>query len=137
MTNYWLAKTEPEEYSWQDMLKEKVAKWDGVKNFQALKYISQMQIGDYVLIYHTGKQKSVVGTAKVVSKPYYDTITNSEQHSKNKLLVIDFEAIKSLDKPISLAQIKNMPIFDGHYIIKQPRLSIMPLSEAQYKMVIE
>lgn len=100
--NYWLLKTEPEEYSWDDLVKNTKDLWDGVKGYKALKNISKMQIGDKAFIYHTGKEKSIVGIAEVVSEPFPDPKENN-----NRLLVFYVAPIRKLNKPISLEKLRN------------------------------
>ena len=129
--NRWLLKTEPTEYSFQNLLDDKKTDWDGVKAPGALKNMRSMQKGDQVLIYHTGKEKAVVGTALVTSNPYPDPEQEDE-----RCLVIDVEAVKPLEKPVTLAEIKQSGLFPDWELVKQPRLSIMPVSDKRWDTIM-
>jgi len=139
--NYWLLKTEPEEYSWDDLFRDKIALWDGVKGYQALKNIAKMQKGDRAFIYHTGKERSIIGTAEIVSEPFIDPKEND-----NKLLVFYVAPISKLKKPVTLEKIKKLAFeteggealpWDNWELIRLPRLSIIPVSHEQWNKVIE
>ncbi len=125
---YYLLKTEPSEYSYEDLLRDGITRWDGVKNPLAQKYISLMKIGDTCFIYHTGNVKSVVGLAKVVSEPYKD--------DKN-LWVVDLEPAGALRNPVSLKVLKSEPLFENSPLLRMPRLSVMPLNEPQAERIME
>lgn len=115
---YFLAKTDPETYSLEDLEKEERTVWDGVTNPQALKAIRQMRPGDKVFIYHSGGQSAVVGLAEVVSEPRPD--------AKNpKLSVADFRFLARLDPPTTLAEIKAQRSLQSWALVRQPRLSTM------------
>jgi len=129
--NRWLLKTEPNEYSFQNLLDDKKTAWDGVKAPGALKNMRAMKKGDQALIYHTGKEKAVIGTARVTSGPYPDPEQENE-----RLLVIDIEAGVPLEIPVTLADIKQSGLFPDWELVKQPRLSIMPVSEKQWEIII-
>src|SRR5438034_1276283 len=100
MANYWLVKSEPSTYSYDDLEREKTAVWDGVKNPVALRNLRSMHAGDQVLVYHTGDQKAVVGWATVVSAPYPDPKKGDE-----KLVVIDLKAQRRFDAPLPLVRL--------------------------------
>jgi predicted RNA-binding protein with PUA-like domain len=135
--NYWLLKTEPEEYSWDDLVKEKRCVWDGVKAPKAIKNIANMKIGDKVFIYHTGKERKIIGTAEVVSNPYPDP---SQQHTK--YLVVDISPISKLINSVSLKQIKeidkidNSSVFSNWDLIRLPRLSVIPVTKEQWSAIL-
>lgn len=128
----WLLKTEPKEYSWQDLKKDNTAVWDGVKGAEALKNMRQIQEGDKVFIYHTGKEKAIIGTAKVLKGAYPDP-----EEEDPRLLVIELEAGEELKKPVPLAAIKADAIFADWALVRQPRLSVMPVSEKQWDMITD
>ncbi|WP_028307210.1 EVE domain-containing protein [Desulfitibacter alkalitolerans] len=139
--NYWLLKTEPEDYSWDDLVKDNKAQWDGVKGYQALKNIAKMQKGDRAFIYHTGKERSIIGTAEIVSEHFPDPKEND-----NKLLVFYVAPISKLNKPVTLEKIKKLAAqaeggevspWQNWELIRQPRLSIIPVSHEQWTKVIE
>jgi predicted RNA-binding protein with PUA-like domain len=132
MPNYWILKTEPSAYSYDQLEREKTAVWDGVKNNLALKNIRQMSPGDRVLIYHTGDEKAVVGTAEVVSLPYPDPKTNDA-----KLVVVDLKARGRLSQPVTLAAIKADKAFADLALVRMGRLSVAPATAAQWKHLLQ
>lgn len=129
--DYWLLKTEPGEFSWDDLVEEGESVWDGVKNPVALKNLSSMKPGDKALIYHTGKQKAVVGTAAVTSLPYPDP-----QFSDPSRLVIKVAPLERLSRPVELARIKTSGMFADWALVRQPRLSVVPVSPKQWETII-
>jgi predicted RNA-binding protein with PUA-like domain len=132
MPNYWLVKTEPSSYSYDDLAREETAVWDGVKNPVAIRNLKSMHPGDQVLVYHTGDEKAVVGWATVVSAPYPDP----KKHDP-KLFVIDLKAHRRLPKPVTLAQIKADKTFSDLPIVRQGRLSVSPVTAPQWKRVLQ
>jgi len=131
MPNFWILKTEPSTYSHDDLVRERRTVWDGVKNPVALKHIAQMRPGDAVLIYHTGGEKAVVGHARVASVPYPDP-----KKKDPKLLVIELEAGPRLARPVTLAQIKADAAFRDLGLVRQGRLSVVPVSPAQWRRLL-
>src|SRR5689334_14282359 len=132
MPNYWIVKTEPSTYSYDDLARQKTAVWDGVKNNLALKYVRQMQPGDHVLIYHTGDEKAVVGVAQVTSQPYPDP-----KQKDPKLTVVDLKANSRLPRPVSLAEIKKDRAFADLGLVRIGRLSVMPASPDQFNRLLK
>ena len=128
MPNYWIVKTEPSTYSYDDLAGQKTAVWDGVKNNLALKHLRQMKPGDRVLVYHTGDEKAVVGLAEVMSEAYPDP-----KHKDAKLAVVDLRALGRLTRPVSLAEIKRDRAFADLALVRIGRLSVMPASAEQFK----
>jgi predicted RNA-binding protein with PUA-like domain len=125
---YWLLKTEPSTYSFEDLVVEQQTRWDGITNPAALQHLRNAAVGDRVLIYHTGGEKAAVGEAEVVEPAYADP--------KNpKLAVIDLRAGKALPQPVTLAQLKEDPAFADSPLVRQGRLSFVPLTAAQWKRV--
>jgi len=121
----WLVKTEPGEFSFEDLRKKGTATWDGVANPVAVKNIRSMKVGDRVVVYHTGGEKAAVGLARVASAPRDD--------KKNaRLAVVDLEAGKPLPRPIPLKEIKSLPLFADSPLVRIGRLSVVPLTAAQY-----
>lgn len=118
---YWLMKTEPREYSYSDLEQAGRDVWDGVRNFTALKNIRNMRPGDMVFIYHTGREKSVAGVARVVSEPYPDP-------AQKGLYLVELAATYRLNQPVSLAAIKQDPTFSNWELVRLPRLSVMPVA---------
>ncbi len=125
MSSFYLLKTEASAYSFADLQRDKVTVWDGVSNPVALRNLRGMKPGDKLIFYHTGDQKSAVGTASVVS------VDNTD--SKNP--AVEIKAGKPLPKPITLGEIKSNKLFADSPLIKIGRLSVVPLTEAQYKFL--
>jgi len=125
MSSDYLLKTEPSEYSFVDLQRDKVTVWDGVHNPVALRNLSQMTPGTRLIIYETGDHKSAVGTATVLSVDV----------SNPKNPAVKLKAGKPLANPVSLAQIKSNKLFADSPLVRQGRLSVVPLSEAQYKFL--
>ena len=125
MTGFYLLKTEPSEYSFADFSREKETVWDGVSNPAALKHLRSMHRGDRLVIYETGNVKSVVGTASVLSV----------QESDPKIPQVKIKAAKPLPKAIPLSEIKASTLFSDSPLVRQGRLSVVPLSEEQYRYI--
>ena len=125
----WILKTEPSTYSFDDLVREGKARWDGVTNPVALKNIRAMQAGDAVLIYHTGDEKAVVGHAEVASPPYPDP-------RNPKLTVVDIQAGKRLARPVTLAEIRAAAALKDIALVRTPRLSVVPADAAQWKALL-
>jgi len=126
----WLLKTEPTAYSFAQLQKDKRAVWDGVKNPQALKNLSQIAPGDRIFVYHTGDEKAVVGIASALSGAYADP-----KHADPRLLVFDIAPVAALPHPVTLAAIKANPKFAGWELVRLPRLSVMPVSAAHWQEI--
>ena len=126
---HWLLKTEPSEYGFADLVKARKATWDGVANPTAVANIRKMQVGDVVVIYHTGDEKRAVGLAEVVAPPRNDP-------KDAKLAVVDLAPGQPLTQPVTLAQLKAHPAFAESPLVKQGRLSVVPLDAAQWKALL-
>lgn len=129
---YWLLKTEPADYSWGDLAKEGKTVWDGVKAPAALKNISRMKTGDLCFIYHTGGERAVVGTARVARTPYPDPLENDPRR-----LVVELVPLEALKRPVTLERIKKSGLFPDWELVRQPRLSVVPVSREQWEKVLE
>ena len=127
--NYWLVKTEPETYSWDNLVKDKSGVWDGVRNFQARSNIKAMKKGDTVFVYHTGEEKSIVGVAKVVRDAY------PEPNDKD-WVAVDLAPEKKLKKPISLSQVKADNKLSDMVLVRASRLSVQPVKEEEFKYIL-
>ena len=132
MSSYWIVKTEPSTYSYDELERQKTAVWDGVKNNLALKHLRQMMPGDRVLVYHTGDEKAVVGVAEVTSRAYPDP-----KHKDPKLAVVDLKAAGRLPQPVPLAEIKNDRAFADLALVRMGRLSVMPASADQFQRLLK
>ena len=128
---YWLLKTEPEKYSYCNLEQDGSTVWDGVNNSLALKHIRNMVIGDLALIYHTGKERKIVGIAEVVSQPYADPTLKDP-----KRVVVDVKALKKVSVPLQLKQIKQDAEFEHFELLRLPRLSVIPVSEFYWQRLM-
>ena len=129
MARHWVLKTEPSEYGFPDLVRDRRTRWEGVSNPVALKHLRSMLEGDEVLIYHTGNEKALVGLARVVSLPYPDP-------KDPKLVVVDVEPIRPLPRTVSLAEIKAEAAFTDLGLVRVPRLSVVPVEPAQWKRLL-
>jgi predicted RNA-binding protein with PUA-like domain len=125
MAQDYLLKTEPSTYSFADLQRDKVTVWDGVSNPVALKHLREMEAAVRLVIYHTGDEKTAVGTASVVS------VDNSDPRNP----VVKIEAGKAIARPMSLAEIKANKLFADSPLVRQGRLSVVPLTAVQYKVL--
>ena len=132
MKNFWLVKQEPSSYSWSDFVAEGETAWTGVRNYTARNNLRKMKNGDEVLFYHSGEEKAVVGIAKVIGPAYPDTTAKEGEWS-----AVDFAPIKSLLQPVTLRQIKSEPRLKQVPLIRQSRLSVMPLDEAEFREIVK
>jgi len=131
MPNYWILKTEPSAYSFDQLERERTAVWDGVKNPLALKHLRAMQPGDEVMIYHTGDEKAVVGTAAVAGSAYPDPKAKDPA-----LVAVDLRAGKRLPRPVPLSEIKAEPAFRDLALVRMPRLSVVPATAAHWNRLL-
>lgn len=127
---YWLLKTEPDCYAWEDLARDQKTVWDGVGNAVALKHIRSMKKGDQALIYHTGDQRAVVGIAKIASDAYPDP-----KEDDDRLAVVDIKIEKKLARPVTLAEIKADPTFAGWDLLRIGRLSVVPVPEPMWRRI--
>ena len=129
--NYWLVKSEPEAYSWATFVKDKRAAWTGVRNFQARNNLRAMKRGDLVLFYHSVSDKHVIGFARVDKEFYPDATAEEGDWS-----CVDLVPVKAFAQPVTLEQIKTDKVLADLPLVKQSRLSVTPMSEAQFKRVL-
>ena len=129
---YWLVKSEPETYSIDDLQKDNITTWDGVRNYQARNFMKQMKKDDLVLIYHSVSEKQIKGIAKVV-KEYYPDSTDSS----GKFCVVDLEFVEKLENGITRKEIKQIPQLQSIPLIAQSRLSVMPLDQDHYHLIVQ
>lgn len=123
---HWLLKTEPSDYAYNDLVRDNSAAWTGVKNFQAIGNMRKANKGDEVFVYHTGKEKAIVGVARILEPAY--THSNGDT-------VIDIAPLYPLARPVTLAEVKAEPRFADWALVRQSRLSVMPVSEEQWQLV--
>ena len=131
-TQYWLVKQEPEKYSWRDFTKDRTTDWDGVRNYQARNNLQSMRKGDQVLFYASVSDKEVQGIATVQKTAYPDPTIDDE-----RWVAVKLKAGKKLPSPVSLAQIKAEPKLAEIALIKQSRLSVIPLRKPEFDRIIK
>jgi predicted RNA-binding protein with PUA-like domain len=128
--SYWLLKSEPDVYSYDDLARDKKTEWDGVANNTALIHIRAMKKGDLAIIYHTGDERAAIGIAEVVSDPHPDTKLDDP-----KMAVVTVKAKKKFAHPVTLAQIKADPAFAGFDLIRIGRLSVVPVPVKMWQRI--
>ncbi len=131
--NYWLVKSEPETYGWHHFIEQGRAVWDGVRNYQARNNLRAMQVGDQVLFYHSVTKPAVVGLARVVREGYPDPTIPEDA----RWLAIELEPVMALDKAVTLAHIKAEPLLATLSLIKQSRLSVMPIRVDEFELILK
>ena len=129
---YWLIKSEPDAWSWDNQVKEGISMWDGVRNYQARNNLMKMKLGDLCFFYHSVKEKSIVGIVKVVKEFYPDPTDKT-----GKFVVVDIKSISKLKNPVSLMSIKEKKQLNNIALIKQSRLSVMPLKKNEWNIIIK
>jgi predicted RNA-binding protein with PUA-like domain len=129
---HWILKTEPNCYSFENLEKDKVTCWDGVRNFQARNNLQTMKIGDTCLIYHSVGPKEIVGVAKVVKEAYVDPTSKD-----SRFVAVDLTPVSRLKTPVSLALMKEQAALAKLSLIKQSRLSVCPITESEWKCIIQ
>lgn len=129
---YWLIKSEPFKYSWEQFEKDKQTFWDGVRNYAARNNLRAMKKGEEVLFYHSNEGLEIVGIAKVAKESYQDPTTDEEAW-----VVVDFKPYKKLKKPVGLAQIKSDKRLANMALVRLGRLSVQPVTDEEWKVVME
>jgi len=132
MPQHWILKTEPSDYSFADLRRDRRTRWSGVSNPVALKHLRSMTAGDDVMIYHTGDEKRIVGLAKVAGEPYPDPDAGDERRT-----VVDVSAGEAVSKPVTLAAIKADPAFADLALVRQGRLSVVPVPDPLWKRLLQ
>ena len=130
--NHWLVKQEPEDYSWDDLVRDGKTQWTGVRNFQARNNLRQMNLGDDVFFYHSGKDKSVVGIARVAKAAYPDPTADDPSW-----IAVDIAPVKKLANPVSLADIKANSKLRDFLLVRQSRLSVMPVGDNEFAEIVK
>jgi len=130
--NHWLVKQEPEDYSWDDLVRDGQTQWTGVRNFQARNNLKQMAVGDKVFFYHSGKEKSVVGIAKVAKAAFPDPTADDPSW-----VAVDIKPVKGLPRPVSLADIKTNKKLTDVLLVRQSRLSVMPMTKEEFETIVQ
>ena len=127
---YWLMKSEPSTWSWNDQIKEKIAMWDGVRNYQARNNLMSMRANDLCFFYHSVNEKKIVGIVSVTKEHYTDPTDNTK-----KFVAVDVKTKKSLKNPITLKQIKKEKKLSHLALVKQSRLSVMPIDKTSWRLI--
>ena len=130
--NYWLVKSEPQKYSWEQFVKDKKTSWDGVRNYAARNNLKAMKKGDQVLYYHSNEGLDIVGIAEVIKEAYQDPTTDDINW-----VVVDIKPLKALKKPVSLAQIKADASLSDMALVKLSRLSVQPVTVEEWMRVMK
>lgn len=130
--SYWLVKSEPFKYSWDDFVKDGRTYWDGVRNYQARNNLKAMKKGDRVLYYHSNEGLEVVGITEVVREFYQDPTTEDE-----RWVVVDLKPVEALKNPVPLSEIKKEKRLQNISLIKQSRLSVMPVTKEEYEHIVK
>lgn len=127
---YWLMKSEPGTWSWDDQVREKRTHWDGVRNYQASNNMKAMKVGDLAFFYHSVNEKRIVGIVRVVKEYYPDHTDESGRFG-----MVDVEAVKPVERPVTLAQMKEDPRLEGLALLRQSRLSVVPVPDEHWKLI--
>jgi len=127
---YWLFKSEPGAWSWDDHVKKGVEPWDGIRNYQADNNMKAMKIGDMGFFYHSVKEQQIVGTVEVVKEHYPD-----HTDPKGRFGMVDLKALDPVKRPVTLAEIKQEPALQDLALVRQSRLSVVPINKAEWKVL--
>jgi predicted RNA-binding protein with PUA-like domain len=130
--NYWLVKSEPSTYSWEQFVKDGKTTWDGVRNYAARLHLRAMKKGDEVFFYHSNEGVEIVGIAKVIKEAYQDPTTDDEAW-----VAVDLKPVKKLKNPVALPQIKKEKRLKDMALLRISRLSVQPVSETEWNVVME
>ncbi|RZB12863.1 EVE domain-containing protein [Ehrlichia minasensis] len=128
--SYWLLKTEPQDFSWDNMLYDKVTVWDNVLNYQAQNYLKVMKCGDFAFFYHSGKDKGIIGIVDIYKEFYLPNMNN-------RFGVVEVKINKKLNKTVFLKDIKSISTLKNMLILKQPRLSVSPITEQEWHCILQ
>jgi predicted RNA-binding protein with PUA-like domain len=129
---YWLLKSEPGSWSWDDQVKAGATEWDGVRNYQASNNMKAMELGDLCFFYHSVKEKLVVGIVEVVGLYYPDP-----SDASGRFGMVDVKAVKPVKRPVSLSEIKAEPRLSALALVRQSRLSVVPVNQAEWRLICE
>ena len=127
--NYWLVKSEPGTFSWDDLVRDKKTVWDGVRNFQARNNLKNMKKGDLAFFYHSGEDKAIVGISKIIKEGY-------PEPNDNNWIAVDIAPDKKLKKPVTLAQIKADKRLTNMVLVKASRLSVQPVKAEEFDLIM-
>lgn len=128
---YWLVKSEPFKYSWEDLVKDGWTYWDGVRNYEARNNIRAMAAGDQLLFYHSNEDRAVIGIAEVIREHYQDPTTDD-----NRWSVVDIKPLQALSAPVTLAEIKREPRLGNMQLVTRSRLSVSPVTADEFGVIV-
>lgn len=128
---FWLVKTDPDTYSWDNLVNDSWTIWDGVRNFQAKKYLSMMKLGDLVLVYHSQSERAIVGIAEVIEEAFPDPTADD-----HRWVAVKLKAVETLPKPVTLEELKKNTLFTNFPLLRQSRLSVMPVEQIFYTEIL-
>jgi len=130
--NYWLMKTEPNAYSWDDLVKDGQTYWDGVRNYAARNFMKEMKVGDLVFIYHSVKERNVVGIAEIIKEHYQDPTTDDD-----RWVAVDIKPLQKLENAVNLDQVKADERLQDTALVKISRLSVQPVKKEAFDIIVE
>ena len=130
--NYWLVKSDPDTYSWHDLLKDGNTSWDGIRNYAARNHLKGMKKGDRVLVYHSVGESAVIGIASVSKEHFQDPTTD-----EIAWVSVNLKAEKALKQPVTLSQIKSDPSLKNMMLVKIGRLSVMPVTKEEFESIVK
>lgn len=130
--NYWLVKSEPSTWSWAEQKSKKITSWDGVRNYQAARNMKMMKLGDLAFFYHSGKEPCIKGIVKIVKTYYPDPTDQSE-----KFGMVDIEYFQEIPQSITLHSIKQTPSLQNLALVRQSRLSVMPIEKKEWSILLK
>jgi predicted RNA-binding protein with PUA-like domain len=131
-TQYWLVKSEPETYSWADLVRDGKTDWTGVRNFAARNHLKAMSVGDRALFYHSGEQKAIVGISEITRTAFPDKTADEEGW-----VAVELKAVEALARPVTLAEVKKEPALAQMALIRLSRLSVQPVTRAEFEKILK
>ena len=129
--NYWLMKTEPNAYSWDDLVKDGQTFWDGVRNYAARNFMKEMQVGDQAFIYHSVKERNVIGISEIVKEHYQDPTTGDD-----RWVAVDIKPVQKLKNPVNLDQVKADERLQNMALVRIGRLSVQPVTKEEFDIIV-
>jgi predicted RNA-binding protein with PUA-like domain len=131
-TQYWLVKSEPETYSWTDLVRDGKTAWTGVRNYAARNHLNTMRVGDRVLFYHSMSDKAVVGIAEVTRTAFPDDTADEPGW-----VAVELKAVEPLPRPVTLAEVKTEPVLAKMALLRLARLSVQPVTRAEFEKIVK
>ncbi|MEK7672273.1 MAG: EVE domain-containing protein [Patescibacteria group bacterium] len=129
--NYWIIKSEPATYSWDNLVKDKKTFWNGVRNYMARNNLAKMKVGDLAFFYHSGDERQIVGIARIIKEAYPDPSADDP-----RWVMVDVEAVKPVTKPVELKLIKEIPELKNIHLVRQGRLSVSEINKKEFDVIL-